>query len=258
MPTRLRSLSKVEAFDPAAADELTSAARSLVDAANVGWPDRLVAEPDGIGDPVHLYTETHCALAAVLLYLSGDADRGLLDLAARRLRMWNAANGPMFAFNAMAVCLTSIVFQRSGERHDELESVLSDLIGRCRDYRDDVRAMRCGNNAYLQQVAVDMVLLPLARGQSVADGGVRYLIGEFQKYRTPEGFFYDLPRSGTTQERLCPPTYIMKMLFVAGLCHELHPDPGLGQLFDSGMASALPLLTRDGHFSYFGRTDNSP
>lgn len=258
MPTRLRSSSSLEELCETAADGLPSAARSLIDAANVAWPDRLVAEPDGVGDPVHLYTETHYALAAVLLYLGGDADRGLLDLAAHRLRMWNAANGPMFAFNAMAVCLTALVLQRSGERHAELEAVLSELVRRCPEYRDEVRAMPCGNNAYLQQVAVDMILLPLARGQAVTGTGVRYVLDEFHKYRTPEGFFHDLPRSGTAQEPLCPPTYIMKMLFLAGVCHELHPDPGFAGLFDAGMASALPLLTSDGHFSYFGRTDNSP
>ena len=226
MATRLRSLSRVEEIRETAGDELTDAARSLIDAANAAWPDRLVVEPDGVGDPVHFYTETHYALAAVLLYLGGDRDRGLLDLAAHRLRMWNAAHGPMFAFNAMAVCLTTLVLRKSGERHTELEAVLNELVQRCPEYRDEVRAMQCGNNAYLQQVVVDMVLLPLARGQAVTDAGVRYVLGEFDQYRTPEGFFHDLPRSGTAQEPLFPPTYIMKMLFLAGVCHQLHPDPG--------------------------------
>ena len=34
---------------------------------------------------------------------------------------------------------------------------------------------------------------------------------------------HDLPRSGGGQEPLSPPTYVMKMLFLAGVCHELHP-----------------------------------
>jgi hypothetical protein len=50
----------------------------------------------------------------------------------------------------------------------------------------------------------------------------------------------------------------MKMLFLAGICHELHPSAAFARLFQSGMTAVLPLLTRDGHFSYFGRTDNSP
>ncbi len=237
---------------------LMAIARSLIESARRDWPDRLVSEPNGKGDPAQLYTETHFALAAVLLFLSGDEDRGLLDLAAHRLRLWNNANGPMFAFNAMAVCLTAIVLRRSGEQHAGLQSILAELIARTRDFRDDVYRMNCGNNAYLQQVAVDMVLLPMARERSVAGDGVEYLVAQFRNYRTPEGFFYDLPRSGSDQQWLCPPTYIMKMLFLTGVCHELHAAPALEQLFRSGMTAARPLLTREGLFSYFGRTDNSP
>jgi hypothetical protein len=233
-------------------------ARSLVDSARRDWPERLVTEPNGKGHPAHLYTETHFALAAVLLFVGGDHDRGLLELAAHRLRLWNQAGGPMFAFNAMAVCLTAIVLRRSGEQHAGLQSILSELITRAREYRHDVYDMDCGNNAYLQQVAVDTVLLPLAREGHVTADGVNCLVGEYHKYRTPEGFFYDLPRSGTSEEQLCPPTYIMKMLFVLGLCDELHPVPAFAQLFHAGMSAALPLLTREGVFSYFGRTDNSP
>jgi hypothetical protein len=216
-----------------------------------------VTEPNAKGEPAQLYTETHYALAAVLLFLSGGGDRSLLDLAAHRLRLWSNAGGPMFAFDAMAACLTAIVLRRSGEQHPALQSIPNDLIARAREYRHDVYRMNCGNNAYLQQLAVDMVLLPLAREQNVANEGVEHLIAEFHKYRTPEGFFYDLPRSGTDREPLCPPTYIMKMLFLTGMCHELHPAPAFAQLFQSGMDAALPLLTREGLFSYFGRTDNS-
>jgi hypothetical protein len=247
-----------ERLSPGRDLELTTFARSLIDSARKDWPDRLVTEPNGKGHPAQLYTETHYALAAVLLFISGDEDRSLLDLAVHRLRLWNNASGPMFAFNAMAVCLTAIVLRRSGEQHPGLQSILTDLIARAREYRHDVYRMNCGNNAYLQQVAVDMVLLPLARQQNVANEGVEHLIAEFHKYRTPEGFFYDLPRSGTQEERVCPPAYIMKMLFLAGVCHELHPAAALARLFQPGMAAALPLLTREGLFSYFGRTDNSP
>jgi hypothetical protein len=238
--------------------ELMAIGRSLIDSARRDWPDRLVTEPNGKGDPAQLYTETHYALSAVLLFLSGDPDRGLLDLAEHRLRLWNRASGPMFAFNAMAVCLTAIVLRRAREEHAGLQSIVQDLLARTRDYRHDVYQMNCGNNAYLQQVAVDMVLLPIARERNVTADGVDYLVDQFRRYRTPEGFFHDLPRRGNDREWLCPPSYIMKMLFLAGMCDELHAAPALAQHFQSGMAAALPLLTRDGLFAYFGRTDNSP
>jgi hypothetical protein len=259
MPTKSPFTSSVHASVAHDRDgELMAITRSLIDSAAREWPDRLVAEPNGKGSPAQLYTETHFALAAVLLFVGGDDDRALLDLAAHRLRLWDAAGGPMFAFNAMAVCLTAIVLRRSGETHGALESVLGGLLARTREYRHDVYRMNCGNNAYLQQVAVDTVLLPLARQQTVTADGVNCLVAEFQRYRTPEGFFYDLPRRGNGQERLCPPTYIMKMLFLAGICHELHPAPAVAGLFASGMVAALPLFTREGLFAYFGRTDNSP
>jgi hypothetical protein len=81
---------------------------------------------------------------------------------------------------------------------------------------------------------------------------------EFRRYRTPEGFFFDLPREGAAQERLVPPTYVMKILFLLGLCLELAPDDAFAELFEQGMSASLPLLTRRGSFCYFGRTDNSP
>jgi hypothetical protein len=237
---------------------LTEFTGAILDAARTTWGDRFVTDANAKGAPNVLYTETHYALAAVLLFLRGNSDRALLDLAASRLRLWNDANGPMTFFNALAVCLTAIVFRRSGHEHAGLRSILAELLSRTSEHRHVAYTQDCGNNAYLQQVAVDTVVLPVAREEEVTREGLNHLIGEFQKYRTAEGFFYDLPRSGTSQEPLCPPTYIMKMLFLAGVCHELHPTEALASLFQSGMASVLPLLTRDGHFSYFGRTDNSP
>lgn len=239
-------------------DELVEFVGSVVDAARVAWPDRFVIDFNARGAPNVLYTETHYALAAVLLHLTGRGDRALLDLAASRLRMWDAANGDKTFFNAMAYCLASIALERSGEEHAGLRQVLDDLLARTRENRHVGYGLNCGNNAYLQQVAIDTVLLPVARGQEVSAEGVKELIREFRKYRTPEGFFFDLPRERTVHELLCPPTYIMKMLFLVGICHELHPSAELEELFSSGMASVLPLLSRAGDFSYFGRTDNSP
>jgi hypothetical protein len=165
----------------------------------------------------------------------------------------------MTFFNAMAVCLIAVLVRRAGASHSGLDEVVATLLARAREHRDVAFTQYCGNNAYLQQVAVDTVLLPLARGQDEApSAGIDLLVREFQRYRTPEGFFFDLPRQGTDQEPLCPPTYVLKMLFLAGMCDQLSPSPPLADLFHAGMASVLPLFTREGHFCYFGRTDNSP
>ena len=152
--------------------DLARFARSLIDAARREWRDRLVTEPNVGGNPALLYTETHHALLAVLLFLDGGSDRDLLELATHRLRLWNKADGPMTFFNAMAVCLTTIVFRRSGHRHPGLEAILAELLDRAHEHRHVAYDQWCGNNAYLQQVAVDMVLLPLAREREVTSDNV--------------------------------------------------------------------------------------
>ena len=237
--------------------ELIAFVRSVLESAQRQFGDGVVTEPDVRFNPLFLYTETHYALAAVLLFFLDGRTPAWLDLAAARLRLCGTKTPATF-FNAMAVCLARIVLDRAGERHPALDAAIDAFMARTREHRDVAYAQWCGNNAYLQQVTVDMVLMPLARGQQVTADGLAYLAGEFRKYRTPEGFFYDLPRSGGGQEPLSPPTYIMKMLFLAGVCHELHPTGEFRDFVQRGMDSALPLLTREGMFSYFGRTDNSP
>lgn len=239
---------------------LVAFTRSVLDAARQGWPDRLVTDANAAGDPAQLYTETHFALASTMLALEGAADGepAWLDVAAARLRLWNAARGPMTFFNSMAVCLIAIALRRAGRAHGELQAVVAELLERTHPHEDVAYAQWCGNNAYLQQVAVDTVLLPVARGQSAAKAAVAHLVETFRRYRTPEGFFYDLPREGTDREHLSPPAYIMKMLFLAGVCHDVTGDDALAELFQTGMVRVQPLLSRAGHFSYFGRTDNSP
>jgi hypothetical protein len=233
--------------------------RSVVLAAHRQYGERLVTEPEVSGDVRLLYTETHFALAALLLFLLDTSDTSMLDLAESRLRLWKQGRVPLTFFNSMALCLAAIILSRSGHRHAGLESVLADLLSRTpRRHRDVAYRQYCGNNAYLQQVAVDTVMLPVARGEAVDRKDLCHLLAEFRRYRSSEGLFHDLPRDGTQQERLHPPTYIMKMLFVAGACHELHFSEELAEMFRAGMATVLPLLTRDGNFSYFGRTDNSP
>lgn len=233
--------------------------RSVIDAARQEHGDRLVIEPGLASNPRLLYTETHYALAALLLFLLDMQDESLLDLAESRLRLWNQGKVPLTFFNSMAICLAAIVLKRSARGHDGLQSILEELVASTPDrHRDVAYHQYCGNNAYLQQVVVDTVLLPLARGEGVAQGGLDQLLAEFRKYRTTEGFFFDLPRHGTAQEPLHPPTYILKILFLVGVCHTLHPSEELAELFRAGVSSTLPLLTREGNFSYFGRTDNSP
>ena len=230
--------------------------RSLVVAARDAFGNRFIAE--GPGDPRQLYTETHYALAAVLLNACDPRDGDMLDLAEARLRLWATGTYPLTFFNAMAIILALLVLRRSGSRHRGLEEILDRLIAETREHRHVAYPQWCGNNAYLQQVAIDTVLLPAARSQSITREGLDLLVGQFRSFRTPEGFFYDLPRSGTSQEHIAPPTYIMKMLFLLGICHEVRPSAELAGLFRAGMNAVLPLLSREGHFSYFGRTDNSP
>jgi hypothetical protein len=219
----------------------------------------LVTEPGLSSNPRLLYTETHYALAALLLFLLEKRDEALLDLAESRLRLWQQGPVPLTFFNSMAFCLAAIVLKRSGHRHRGLQSILEELVASTPlRHRDVAYTQYCGNNAYLQQVAVDTVLLPLAREEDVTQEGLDCLLAEFHRFRTAEGFFFDLPRYGTAQEPLHPPTYILKMLFLAGVCHELRPSEDFAQLFRDGMSAVLPLLTREGNFSYFGRTDNSP
>jgi hypothetical protein len=233
--------------------------RSILRAAHEQYGERLVTEPGLAGDHRLLYTETHYALAALLLFLLDTSDRSMLDLAESRLRVWSQGRVPLTFFNSMALCLAAIVLGRSGHRHAGLESVLAELVSITpRRHRDIAYRQYCGNNVYLQQVAVDTVMLPVARGEAVDREDLSHLVAEFRRYRTPEGLFHDLPRDGTEQEPLHPPTYIMKMLFLAGVCHELHASEELAEIFSTGMATVLPLLTRHGNFSYFGRTDNSP
>lgn len=238
--------------------ELVRFAASVVDAARQSWGDQIIAEGNGSFDPRQLYTETHYALAAVILSVRRGGERSLLDLAESRLRLWATGTFPLTFFNAMAICLAAVVFRRSGAVHPGLETILGELIAATREHRGVAYRQWCGNNAYLQQVAVDTVLLPVARDQEVTRDGIQLLLREFLAFRTDEGLFYDLPRIAGQRERLLPPTYIMKMLFLLGICHELHPAPELADLFRKGIEAVLPLLTRDGNLSYFGRTDNSP
>lgn len=254
------STSERLAPSPAAFDRdraLVAFTGSVIDAARQTWRERPVSEPDIAFDPLVLYTEPHYALAAALQsVLTGD--ESLLDVAEQRLRLWDSARLPVTFFHAMATCLTAVALRRAGRSHAGLAAAVDALLARAPEHRHVAWTLWCGNNAYLQQVALDTVLVPVATGRPVTDAGVSVLLGEFDRFESPEGFFHDLPRSGDEQERLFPPTYIMKMLFLLGVCDELHPHEGLRAKFRRGMMAVRPLVTGDGVFSYMGRTDNSP
>src|SRR5262245_21804112 len=101
MPMKSQSLSSSLESVTSRDAELIEFVQSVLDAAKAAWPDRFVTDFNARGAPNVLYTETHYALAAVLLHLTGRGDRTWLDLAASRLRMWNDANGDKTFFNAM-------------------------------------------------------------------------------------------------------------------------------------------------------------
>src|SRR6266699_4420273 len=117
--------------------ELVSFCSSVIQAARKEWGDRIVAEPGFGYNPRILYTETHYALAALLLFLFDKSDDSLLDLAESRLRLWNQGEVPLTFFNSMAICLTAIVFKRSGQQHAGLRSILEELLANTpRKHRD--------------------------------------------------------------------------------------------------------------------------
>jgi hypothetical protein len=231
---------------------------SIVDGARRHWGERIIAEGNGTFDPRQLYTETHYALAAVLLALRDGRRRDLLDVAEQRLRLWATGTYPLTFFNAMAICLAAIELRQSGIQHAGLTAILDSLIAETREHRHVAYPQWCGNNAYLQQVAIDTVLLPVARGQAVPADARRLLVQELRSFRTPEGLFFDLPRQRDQHDQLMPPTYVLKILFLAGLCDDLDPSSELDDLFAGGVRALLPLFARAGTVSYFGRTDNSP
>lgn len=237
--------------------DLVAFTGSVLDAARRTWGERPVGEPDIAFDPLVLYTEPHYALAAALQSLV-TGDTAWLDVAEQRLRLWDAARLPVTFFHAMATCLTAVALRRAGRSHTGLSAAIDALLARAPEHRHVAWTLWCGNNAYLQQVALDTVLVPVATGRPVTESGIAVLLAEFDRFASPEGFFHDLPRSGDEQERLFPPTYIMKMLFLLGVCDELHPHDGLRARFRRGMMAVRPLVTGDGVFSYMGRTDNSP
>ena len=237
---------------------LVAHVRSTLLAAETLYGPSLITEPGLHFHPRFLYAETHFALAALLNSLFDDDSKRWLDLADSRLRLWDSYGAPSTFFNAMAVCISALVYRKAGSDHPSLEAALAGIVARTEEYRHSAYREWCGNNCYLQQVVVDLVLLPLARGEDPGPDVARIVAAEFMRFRTKEGFFFDLPRETGQSASLIPPTYIMKILFLLGVAHEFYPAEEFRELFQAGVRAALPLLTLEGNLSYFGRTDNSP
>jgi hypothetical protein len=231
-------------------------ARSILDAIYLQFGDNYVLEPCVQQDIRDIYTETYYALGLVLLYLLEGHDSARLDLAAARLEKWERLKTET-PFNNFANCLTWVIAQRSGIEHTTLRGILRRLCeGQSKRYTD-VYAAGCGNNIYIMQLVTDVVLTPLATGTSNEERELDFLFSELGRYCSPEGFYCDAPRAGSQPTRQFPLAYCTKFLFLLGISEVLTREEQFRSLFLAGMRAALPLMTREGGFSYFGRSDNT-
>src|SRR5664280_1520946 len=235
---------------------MISFARSVVDAITSSFGEAYVVERGQSPHTPRLYSESHYALALILLYLLDGHDDRRLQLAADRLNKWDQLGEPETFFNSFAILLSQILTVRYEIAHPELNVTLDRL---CRAHKSTYReawADCCGNNMYVQQVLADLLLYPLATGNAVGDAEIHPILLEFARFRSPEGLYFDGPRAGTS-ERLFPLTYCMKFLFLLGISYKLQGHENFRKAFVDGLRAALPLMTSEGGFSYFGRTDNS-
>ena len=201
------------------------------------------------------YTEPYFALALILLYVLDGRNPIDLNRAAERLRIWNE-EGEENAFTSFANCLALLILRSQRIQHAELWQILETHCRNARPTYSDVYNRPCGNNVYVLQVAAELLLRPLAIGMPVARSALAFAISQFERYRSPEGFYWDLPRAGA-DHRQFPPTYCMKFQFVLAICHLFCSDERIKTLFVEGMRQIVPLMTAAGGFSYFGRSDNT-
>src|SRR5664279_3212760 len=235
---------------------MISFARSVVDTITSSFGGACVVERGQSPHTPRLYLESHYALALILLYLLDGHDDRRLQLAADRLNKWDQLGEPETFFNSFAILLSQILTVRYEIAHPELNVTLDRL---CRAHKSTYReawADCCGNNMYVQQVLADLLLYPLATGNAVGDAEVHPILLAFARFRSPEGLYFDGPRAGTS-ERLFPLTYCMKFLFLLGISYKLQGHENFRKAFVDGLRAALPLMTSEGGFFYFGRTDNS-
>jgi len=221
------------------------------------FPDRIISERDYSPSMDYYYGETHLALLLTVLHHWDASDEKLLQFSESRLHLWDELKIVPTFFNAMAVCITQIEMNRSNLHHPALDARLISILRRCAPATNMAWNFDCGNNVYLQQLLIDRVLIPAASGQPISDDTMAEVSRGFAQFQTPEGLFFDLPRNGHPSNRLLPLAYILKILFLLGLCHIVRPYTEIEYLLRRGLESTLPLFTGDGTMSYFGRTDNT-
>jgi hypothetical protein len=235
---------------------MISFARSVVDAITNSFGEAYVTEPGQSPKTPRLYSESHYALALILLYLLDCRDEGRLQLAADRLNKWQRLGEPETFFNSFAILLSRNLAVRYQIGHPELNFILDRLCRAHKSTYKEAWADSCGNNMYVQQVVADLLLYPLARGNAVGGAEVDLILQEFAHFRSPQGLYFDGPRAGAC-EHLFPLTYCMKFMFLLGISYKLQGHEKIRIAFIDGLRAALPLMTSEGGFCYFGRTDNS-
>jgi len=232
--------------------------RNVIDTIGQAHQENFISEPDVVQDFRLLYVETHYSLCEILLYLLDGEDEKRLHRASKRLEQWIKLNPSQLHFNAFAPALSLCLLNRHGLGGSFAAELLRDLCKKQKLGHVEVFESQCGNNMYFLQLATDTILRPIALGQMPQLKEMAFLTGEWERYRSKEGFFYDLPRhTAIGANRFFPLTYCLKFLFIMGICEHLFPNAKLRSMFVSGMQAILPLLTKEGSFSYFGRTDNT-
>ena len=228
----------------------------LADCALAHAGDGLVSETDAHPSLEFLYTETHLALLLFLLNRAGVRRDGLSE-AAGRLRAWDLLQLHPKFFNSMAITLLGLTMRESNVPDEELANALASVLARRRDFTDAAWRRQCGNNMYLQQLVTDVLLAPLADRRPLVDDASERLDSAFASCMSTEGYFFDLPRPGVVAQREFPFTYNLKVLFLLAICCRYLPDASLERRLRASLEATLPLFTREGDCSYFGRTDRS-
>ena len=238
------------------ADSTLALFNRLADSALAHSGDGLVSETDARPSLEFLYTETHFALLLFLLNRAGVRPNGLSE-ASTRLRAWDRLRVRPTFFNSMASTLLAVAMRESNVQDVGLASALGAVLARRGDYTDAAWRRLCGNNMYLQQLVTDVLLAPLADSRPLADDASERIDGAFASCMSTEGYFFDLPRPGSGAQREFPLTYNLKCLFLLAISCRYLPAPRLERRLRAGLEATLPLFTRQGDCSYFGRTDRS-
>ncbi|MCW5979861.1 MAG: hypothetical protein KIT09_17405 [Bryobacteraceae bacterium] len=240
--------------------ELAVFVGEVIDAITPCFTEAGAVEPGRglIHETTDLYVASHYTLAQLLIFLLDGRASERLELADLRLRQWERRGYPARFFNALAIYLAQILSRRSGIERTGLQETLGRLCAASRPFHAEALDHPSGNNMYFMQLVNDFVLLPVATGGGMSESRLAFLFAELDRYRSADGFYYDEPRFAATGAiRRFPLAYCMKFLFLLAVCHALTEDERFKCRFADGMRAALPLMSRDGNFSYFGRSDNT-